>query len=115
MPFQLIVSPPGLSLLGMVLASRLWAPEKPDIEARRPSWQRQGLCLDYPDVSWFPDRGEATGPAKAICARCPVRGECLNYALSVGSSLQGVWAGTSQQERRRLGKIVSTGASGGRP
>lgn len=39
--------------------------------------------------------------AKAVCARCVVRHDCLRYALSAGS-LQGVWGGMSEEDRRLL-------------
>jgi hypothetical protein len=39
--------------------------------------------------------------AKAVCAACVVRGECLAYALA-DPDLVGVWGGTSHAERRAL-------------
>lgn len=39
--------------------------------------------------------------AKTICARCPVRDECLDYALTVREP-HGVWGGMNEQERRLL-------------
>jgi hypothetical protein len=56
---------------------------------------------DEPVLPW---RGDVFGlmVARAICARCPVRVECLDYALEVGDPLLGVWGGTSKLERRRM-------------
>lgn len=96
----------------MVLATRLWAVEKPDLTAVRPAWQRHGLCVGREDVSWFVEKGEPTGPAKAICRQCPVIDECLQYALEQGPSLQGVWGATSQRERKHRGKVMSQSATG---
>lgn len=39
--------------------------------------------------------------AKAICAICPVRLECLQYALRINEQ-HGVWGGLNEQERRAL-------------
>jgi WhiB family redox-sensing transcriptional regulator len=39
--------------------------------------------------------------AKTICARCPVRTECLDHALTTHES-HGVWGGFNEMERRRL-------------
>ncbi|MEP7060126.1 MAG: WhiB family transcriptional regulator [Actinomycetota bacterium] len=39
--------------------------------------------------------------AKAICARCPVRTECLDSALETNET-HGVWGGFNEMERRRL-------------
>src|SRR5688572_16820431 len=93
----------------MVLAaSRLWAVERPSVEDfALPAWQKGGLCREHPSVSWFPERGESAAPAKAICRRCTVRNDCLNYALSLEGRVEGVWGATSPRERRRINKIVS--------
>lgn len=40
-------------------------------------------------------------PAKAICAWCPVRYDCLRYAL-LNDELFGVWGGLSRYERTQL-------------
>lgn len=39
--------------------------------------------------------------AKAICAQCPVRRECLEYALRVSEPL-GIWGGLNELERNDL-------------
>ena len=39
--------------------------------------------------------------AKVICARCPVRGECLDFALRVREP-HGIWGGFTEIERRAL-------------
>jgi hypothetical protein len=36
-----------------------------------------------------------------LCARCPVAGACLAWALSVGDC-HGVWGGTTARERRAM-------------
>ncbi|MGW2822887.1 WhiB family transcriptional regulator [Streptomyces sp. NPDC001443] len=42
-----------------------------------------------------------TQQAKAVCARCPVRERCLEFALDTGQAV-GVWGGTDEAERRAL-------------
>lgn len=39
--------------------------------------------------------------AKAICVRCPVRAECLEYALGVREN-HGIWGGLNEMERRAV-------------
>jgi len=56
--------------------------------------------LFFPASVTGPGRAQAAG-AKAVCARCPVRRDCLRYALAAGS-VQGVWGGMSEEERRLL-------------
>jgi WhiB family redox-sensing transcriptional regulator len=39
--------------------------------------------------------------AKTICGECPVRAECLEYALRTREP-HGIWGGMNELERRRL-------------
>ena len=64
-------------------------------------WAADALCVEYPDVEFFPERGQDSRPAKAVCARCIVRFECRDFALE-HRILHGVWGGTSERERRGL-------------
>jgi WhiB family redox-sensing transcriptional regulator len=82
----------------MLLADDILAEMLGDLVGR-PAWQADALCREYPEVDFFPGRGESTAPAKAVCARCLVRDECR--ALAGERNEFGVWGGTSAQERRR--------------
>ena len=67
-------------------------------------WHRAeccGLTTAQRDDIFFPARGAPTAPAKAICASCPVREECLDYAITNGEKF-GIWGGLSERERRRI-------------
>lgn len=61
-------------------------------------------CSQVPDV-FFPDdhdpqsRRYMIEVAKAICADCPLKIQCLDYAVSAG--MQGIWGGTTDVERKR--------------
>ena len=51
--------------------------------------------------------------AKAVCRRCPVNSECLNWALTSGQDA-GVWGGMSEDERRAVKRrSARTGARNG--
>jgi len=67
-------------------------------------WQNHAACND-PAVAdvFFPDKGGTTREAKRICAGCPVREPCLQYALD-NDERYGVWGGLSERQRRRLRK-----------
>lgn len=39
--------------------------------------------------------------ARALCRQCPVRQDCLDYALTVQEP-HGIWGGLNELERRRL-------------
>jgi WhiB family transcriptional regulator, redox-sensing transcriptional regulator len=74
-------------------------------ESLRGWWSRAACKSADPDL-FFPISG--CGPAvaqaeraKAVCAACQVRRDCLRYALAAGP-LQGVWGGMTEEERRLL-------------
>lgn len=69
-------------------------------------WQPQAACKDEDPELFFPvsqvgPGAIQTAQAKAVCARCPVRAECLEFALDAGLD-HGVFGGTSSAERREL-------------
>jgi len=70
----------------------------------RPAWMADALCREYPSVSFFPARGENAAPAKAICARCAVREECMAFALDWPdpSGIEGVCGGTTPRDRQLM-------------
>ena len=57
--------------------------ELPSLEEflARPAWHSLAACADEPRSTFFLARGEDASRAKAICAGCEVRSECLDYAL----------------------------------
>ena len=50
---------------------------------------------------FFPERGESAEPARRVCAACPVRQPCLDYAIS-NRITHGIWGGLTERERRAL-------------
>ncbi|MGH8904915.1 MAG: WhiB family transcriptional regulator [Egibacteraceae bacterium] len=69
-----------------------------------PVWWAQAACSGMPTEDFFPvgSTGAALdriAAAKAICAACPVRVHCLDYALETGQQ-DGIWGGLSEAERR---------------
>ncbi|MGI9018892.1 MAG: WhiB family transcriptional regulator [Euzebya sp.] len=73
------------------------------------SWQTHGLCRDIDSAIFFPpaqfehkpDRESREKRAKAICVECPVRSECLEWALSTREP-NGVWGGYAEGERKQM-------------
>jgi WhiB family redox-sensing transcriptional regulator len=70
------------------------------VATARPAWQADALCREYPHLSWHPARGEPIDEVLAVCSRCVVRAECLDYAL-VRAEPHGVWGGLSVKARRK--------------
>ncbi len=62
-------------------------------------WMVDAGCADADPVVFFADHGRPATEAKAICAGCPVRAECLDFALE-GSERFGIWGGMTEKERR---------------
>ena len=66
-----------------------------------PEWAADALCAQTDPELFFPERGGATWEARRVCAGCPVRAECLDYAL-LHDERFGIWGGESERSRRRL-------------
>ena len=49
----------------------------------------------------LPRPGESAGPARRVCAGCPVRQACLDYAIT-NRIAYGVWGELTERERRAL-------------
>lgn len=73
------------------------------IEVVNQEWRDQAACArpDIPTESFYPVKGKDGNEAKAICEACPVRSECLEYAITNNEAI-GVWGGASRTERRRI-------------
>ncbi|MBW5249936.1 WhiB family transcriptional regulator [Streptomyces poriferorum] len=70
------------------------------------NWRMLAACREEDPDLFFPIG--STGPAlvqaedaKAVCRSCPVRQECLRWALDNGQDA-GVWGGLDETERRAL-------------
>jgi WhiB family redox-sensing transcriptional regulator len=69
----------------------------------RAEWMHRAICRDEDPELFFP--AGTDGPAllqaaaaKAVCARCPIRAECLEFALE--HLPYGVAGGLDEDERR---------------
>lgn len=65
------------------------------------SWRQRAACRGVDPDIFYPVSDEEAGPAKTICAQCPVREACLEYALA-NRERDGVWGGATERERRRI-------------
>jgi WhiB family transcriptional regulator, redox-sensing transcriptional regulator len=64
-------------------------------------WQERARCAGAGLDLFFPDGGD-TRRAKAFCAGCQVRDQCLAYGLEED---HGVWGGLNRAERARLRRL----------
>lgn len=77
----------------------------------RDDWRQAAACRDLNPELFFPE-GTA-GPAlaqadqaKLVCRSCPVRRQCLNFALRQGLDF-GIWGGANVAERRAIRRPVA--------
>jgi len=68
-------------------------------------WRLEAACRSADPDLFFPvsESGpsiEQIAKAKAVCAVCKVRRECLSFAMATRQA-QGIWGGTTEAERRR--------------
>jgi WhiB family redox-sensing transcriptional regulator len=74
---------------------------------RLEAWRDAAACRDYDPELFFPiGRGMhamyRADVAKGICATCPVQRECLEWVLGSPVALEGIWGGTTEDERAAL-------------
>ncbi len=68
------------------------------------SWESAANCKGVDPDLFFPERGQSTKEAKAVCQACDVRIVCLEAALERGEK-HGIWGGTSERERRGIRQL----------
>jgi WhiB family transcriptional regulator, redox-sensing transcriptional regulator len=64
-------------------------------------WRELAACRGAGLDLFFPERGESAEPARQVCAACPVRQPCLDYAIT-NRIVHGIWGGLTERERRAL-------------
>ena len=73
---------------------------------RAQDFRHRAACRDsdpelfYPAAEYGPEHDAQVSAAKAVCARCPVRVECLTWAL--GALAYGIAGGLTEHERHQL-------------
>lgn len=87
---------------------------------RREPWRSFAACATANAETFFPDstdqadKVQTVRDARAICAPCPVKLECLAFALAGRD--RGIWAGTTEEQReasrqvpedRRIGWLLN--------
>ena len=68
------------------------------------AFMESGACKDMDPGIFYPEKGESTKNAKQICHVCPVKNQCLEYALA-NNERYGIWGGVSERRRREIQKM----------
>lgn len=74
-----------------------------DAKARIPDLS-DGACFGGYSDDFYPERDTGSDPyfwARRVCETCPVRIECLDYALRA-NEVHGMWGGKTPDERTGL-------------
>ena len=78
------------------------------IEYAAADWREAGACLTADPDLFFPiavgdgdTAGQQVSRALRICADCPVRQQCLEFAMRTREPA-GIWGGTTPEERVRV-------------
>ena len=78
-------------------------------------WRHRAACADLPTDWWYPPHGCDVMPdirrAKAVCAGCGVRVECLEEALRHDDA-HGIWGGLTGEERRQMRRRPQASSTG---
>lgn len=72
-----------------------------NVLAEMPEWMNDALCAQVDDDLFFPKKGGSVTDAKSVCAACPVRQQCLDYAVD-NDEWFGIWGGLTERERRKV-------------
>jgi len=64
-------------------------------------WMDRAACVDVAISVFYPEEGADLMEALLICGSCPVRADCLEYAITTRER-HGVWGGTTPEQRRSL-------------
>jgi WhiB family redox-sensing transcriptional regulator len=76
-------------------------PRRNELPGRPHDWMAHAACQGMELAIFFPGRGpNHAAEGKTACRSCPVRTECLEWALASGE--RGIWGGKGDQERRAL-------------
>jgi hypothetical protein len=65
------------------------------------AWTACARCAETDPEIFFPPADDPAAEARRICAQCPVREDCLAYALDADERY-GIWGGLDPKERQRL-------------
>lgn len=66
------------------------------------TWMDDALCRNRKDLDFFPEEAYNTAAPKAVavCKVCPVKADCLEFAIENGIQY-GIWGGLNYPQRKR--------------
>ena len=81
-----------------------WNNEDNAFVLRAPAWYKQAACVGVSGDIFFEEGvRRLVIEAKTYCYKCPVRIDCLEYAIKAEEI--GIWGGMTTTERRREARL----------
>lgn len=78
--------------------------EQPDAKRRLDTgWMKYASCKEIGVEVFFPDDPAEIDKVFEVCDNCPVRGECLDYAIE-NEEVWGVWGGKDFDRKRETAR-----------
>ena len=68
-----------------------------------PEWRDRAACKGADLDAFFPRHGHIPTEVKELCATCPVKQNCLDFAVK-NRIVDGYWGGMSPKQRRRVAR-----------
>ena len=62
------------------------------------AWREKRACAGMATANFFPQTRGIAKKTIAVCDECPVKWDCLNYAVINGIE-HGIWGGTTESQR----------------
>lgn len=69
-------------------------------------FMKKAACKDIDTNFFFAEDTKSIRRAEQFCQGCPVKNECLHYALSTNINY-GVWGGVNAKKRRKLRRSIN--------
>lgn len=73
---------------------------------RSVAWMSRARCRGRTDLNFFPEKGEHAPEVVEFCSGCPVRVQCLDYALARNLD-DGIWGGVTANRRVRARRAAA--------
>jgi WhiB family redox-sensing transcriptional regulator len=87
-----------------IAVRHIWVSAGYDLPAAQGDWVDSAVCAQTDPNLFYPEGKGFTGAkAKEVCRTCPVRIQCLDWALE-HDERYGVWGGMTADQRAQLKK-----------
>jgi WhiB family redox-sensing transcriptional regulator len=86
---------------GALLIAPNPAPDEHELNLGATPWRQFAMCLGHEPDLWFPIDSDGGARAVSICSVCPVRLDCLAWAIE-HNERNGIWGGVSARKRQRI-------------